>query len=61
MLALIEMRFLTNLGATQHLTKRDQNANPMLDMFDFEHSPSLSTAVLQAAPPAVDCTPVQAP
>lgn len=61
LLALIEQRFLTVNGVTQHLTKRDQFANSLQDMFDFTHSPSLNTAVLQAAPPASDCTPVQAP
>ncbi|HEY2647355.1 MAG TPA: alkaline phosphatase family protein [Candidatus Acidoferrales bacterium] len=70
MLALIEKRFLTTaLSApadgdgdaddvsTQHLTKRDQHAYPLLDMFDFDHSPSLNTALTLALPPANDCTP----
>lgn len=61
LLALIEQRFLTRHGITQHLTKRDQDADPLLDMFDFEHSPSLNTQILQAAPPADDCTPVRIP
>lgn len=59
LLALIERRFLTINGVTQHLTKRDQYANPLLDLFDFDHSPSLNTPVGQAAPPANDCTPLQ--
>jgi phospholipase C len=57
-LAFIEKRFLTLAGQpTLHLTLRDQRANPLEDMFDFNHSPSLNTAVGQAQPPAVDCTP----
>jgi hypothetical protein len=40
-----------------HLTKRDQHANTLEDMFDFEDSPSLNTPVGQALPPAHDCTP----
>jgi phospholipase C len=57
MLALIEKRFLTVNGVTLHLTKRDQYANPLEDMFDFKHAPSLNTSVTQALPPANDCTP----
>jgi phospholipase C len=56
-LALIERRFLTVDDKTLHLTNRDGNANPLEDLFDFTHSPSLNTAVTQAQPPAVDCTP----
>lgn len=59
MLSLIEHRFLTVNGTTQHLTKRDQYANELLDMFDFTHSPSLNTPVSQAGPPVNDCTPVK--
>lgn len=59
LLALIERRFLTVNGVTQHLTRRDKSANPLLDMFDFTNSPSLNTPVGQAAPPATDCTPLQ--
>jgi phospholipase C len=58
MLALIEQRFLTVNGVTQHLTKRDQYANPLEDMFDFNNSPSLNTAVVPVPPPANDCTPI---
>ena len=60
-LALIERRFLTINGVTQHLTKRDQYANPLEDMFDFENSPSLNTPLTQAAAPANDCTPLKLP
>jgi hypothetical protein len=61
MLALIERRFLTINGVRYYLTKRDQYANPLEDMFDFTHSPSLNTPVGQALPPTNDCTPVQVP
>jgi phospholipase C len=57
MLALIERRFLTINGERLHLTKRDQFADPLEDLFDFNHPPSLNTTVGQAAPPASDCTP----
>jgi hypothetical protein len=40
-----------------HLISRDQFADPLEDLFDFNHSPSLSTPVGQAAPPTADCTP----
>ena len=43
LLALIEKRFL---GPGIHLTRRDQYANDLEDMFDFEHSPSLKTIVI---------------
>ena len=57
LLALIERRFLTINGVRLHLTKRDQFADPLEDMFDFNHSPSLTTAVGLALPPSNDCTP----
>jgi phospholipase C len=41
----------------QHVTERDRTAHNLVDMFDFEHAPSLNTKVGTAAPPAVDCTP----
>jgi phospholipase C len=41
----------------QHLTKRDQFANTLEDLFDFDRSPSLNTTIGQALPPTVDCTP----
>jgi phospholipase C len=56
MLALIEKRFLPK---GSHLTARDQHADTLEDLFDFDHAPSLATPVTQAAPPAVDCSPVR--
>jgi phospholipase C len=56
-LALIERRFLTVNDAPLHLTSRDQFADPLEDMFDFNHSPSLNTPVGVALPPVNDCTP----
>ena len=47
MLAFIEQRFL----AGAHLTLRDGNANPALDMFDFANSPSLGATVPTAPAP----------
>jgi hypothetical protein len=41
----------------QFLTKRDQHAHTLEDMFDFDGSPSANTAITVAAPPAQDCTP----
>jgi phospholipase C len=68
LLALIEKRFLSldegemngdgDDNARLHLTRRDQHANTLEDLFDFEHLPSLDTAIAPAAPPANDCTPV---
>ena len=40
-----------------HLTERDRHADNLLDLFDFEHAPSLHTTVGHAAPPVNDCTP----
>lgn len=54
MLAFIEQRFLNG----KHLTLRDANANPGLDMFDFTNSPSLNATVPTAPPPVAgehDC------
>jgi phospholipase C len=52
MLALIEERFLSThhgfFESHQSLTERDESADPLLDMFDFEHSPSLNTPVTTA-------------
>jgi phospholipase C len=71
-LAFIEARFLSAASsgdedgdndeddrarARQHLTKRDQHAHTLEDMFDFDGSPSLGTAIVPALPPAQDCTP----
>ncbi len=59
LLAFIEKRFLNadDENGRIHLTKRDQHANTLEDMFDFEDSPSLNTPVGMALPPASDCTP----
>jgi len=67
LLALIEKAFMTSdrddegdddaEGSHPHLTLRDQHANTLEDMFDFDKSPSLHTTVGQAALPAQDCTP----
>ncbi len=63
LLAFIEKRFLSvgdegdDDEGRQHLTRRDQHANTLEDMFDFEHSPSLNTPVGVAQPPVTDCTP----
>ena len=68
-LAFIEKRFLstdaTNGGddednaevTRQFLTLRDKHAHTLEDLFDFDGSPSLNTAITLAAPPAQDCTP----
>jgi phospholipase C len=57
LLAMIEKRFLSTSTSTVHLTKRDQYANDLEDLFDFDTSPSLNTAVGAAEPPQNDCTP----
>ena len=57
-LAFIETAFLPLVaGQRQHLTERDRNADNLLDLFDFDGSPSLGTTIGVAAPPAIDCTP----
>jgi len=50
LLAFIEKRFLSldNPDERLHLTNRDRHAGTLEDMFDFEGSPSLNTAVGQA-------------
>ena len=53
LLNLIENRFMPGV----YLTGRDQYANDLESMFDFDHSPSLKTAVGSAQPPQNDCTP----
>ena len=63
MLAFIEERFLNDnpaLGAAgrRHLTLRDQHADTLEDLFDFDKAPSLNTSVTHARPPTTDCTPV---
>jgi phospholipase C len=55
-LAPIEKRFL-NSGTPLHLTLRDQYANTLEDLFDFDNSPSLGTPVTQVLGPLQDCTP----
>jgi phospholipase C len=57
LLAFIEERFLSSGGTRLHLTLRDQSADPLLDLFDFDNAPSLNTAVTAAQLPTVDCTP----
>ena len=54
LLALIEKRFLNSNGAASrvHLTARDEHANTLEDMFDFNHSPSLQTSIPDAPPPS---------
>jgi phospholipase C len=60
-LALIEKRFLVpfNRDADDHphLTRRDQFADALEDMFDFENAPSLNATVGTAQPPVHDCGP----
>jgi phospholipase C len=68
-LALIETVFMTPANASAgsdgdddnvprpHLTRRDQRANTLLDMFDFTKAPSLNTKIGVALPPTSDCTP----
>jgi len=61
-LALIERRFMVPFnGLAQdrpYLTGRDQFANTLEDMFDFENAPSLNTKIGTAAPPINDCGPL---
>jgi len=59
LIAFIEKRFLSLDDSDErlHLTKRDQHADTLEDLFDFERSPSLDSPVGQASPPASDCTP----
>jgi len=65
LLAFIEERFLndaasgTGAGSRLHLTLRDQYADALMDLFDFDNAPSLNNSVTQAEPPATDCTPVR--
>jgi phospholipase C len=56
LLAIIEKRFLAPAGTPLHITRRDQFATTLEDLFDFDHSPSLKTPLTQASAPAVDCT-----
>jgi phospholipase C len=59
-LAFIERRFLANgngnakglaLGGHEHLTLRDEHADPLLDLFDFAHAPSLDASIPTAPLP----------
>ncbi len=52
-LAMIEKRFMPGV----HLTRRDEFADDLEGMFNFDTSPSLNTPVGQAKPPQDDCTP----
>lgn len=52
-LAMIEKRFMPGV----HLTRRDEFANDLEGLFNFDTSPSLNTAVGAAKPPQDDCTP----
>ena len=64
-LAFIEKAFLSSGAASDddhhaahpHLTKRDEFANSLEELFDFERAPSLNSPVGVASAPAVDCTP----
>lgn len=57
LLVMIEKRFMPGV----HLTKRDEYATDLEDMFNFDTSPSLNTPVGQAQPPKNDCTPSPLP
>jgi phospholipase C len=62
LLAFVEKRFLSDQslgggGSPLHLTLRDQYADTLEDLFDFENAPSLNTAVSEARSPTTDCTP----
>jgi len=72
LLAFIERRFLTFAASVEedgdddaddaivtrlHLTKRDQHAHTLEDMFDFDQSPSLNIPIAPVPGPAQDCTP----
>jgi phospholipase C len=60
LLAFIEARFLSDAqGGRLHLTLRDQYADPLEDLFDFDNAPSMNTALIQAQLPITDCTPAQ--
>ncbi len=63
LLAFIEERFLSDAasvggGGTLHLTLRDQSADALKDLFDFENAPSLNSPLIVAQPPVKDCTPL---
>jgi phospholipase C len=54
LLALIEKRFLGSDDgiSSPHLTARDQHANTLEDLFDFDRSPSIDTVVADAPAPS---------
>jgi phospholipase C len=71
-LAFIEKRFLSFAASVDedgdndaddsavprlHLTKRDQHAHTLEDMFDFDRAPSSGTPITPVLQPAQDCTP----
>jgi phospholipase C len=64
MLAFIERTFMPETekgdhgGERPHVTRRDLNADPLLDLFDFDNAPSKNIKVIApTALPTVDCTP----
>lgn len=59
LLAFIERRFLSESAGEErpHLTGRDQHADDLEDLFDFDDAPSRYTPVGQAQGPLTDCTP----
>jgi phospholipase C len=62
LLAFIERRFLSDHASVGdrnriHLTLRDQYADALKDLFDFENAPSMNSSLIEAAPPVEDCTP----
>lgn len=46
-----------SIGDHPFLTRRDEHANSLADMFDFDRSPSFNTPIGTANPPLDDCTP----
>jgi phospholipase C len=64
LLAFIEERFLndaapgTGAGSRLHLTLRDQYADALMDLFDFDNAPSRNASTSQAGLPSTDCTPI---
>jgi phospholipase C len=75
LLAFIEKRFLVVAAGDKdgdndrddhhvkrlHLTKRDEHADTLEDMFDFDRSPSADIPISPVAGPTQDCTPTGAP
>jgi phospholipase C len=56
LLALIEKRFfsLGGIAPRRHLTARDQHADTLEDMFDFNHSPSVNASIPDAPAASAD-------